>query len=222
MTAPATTSVTLADLLVLLLPTGTDGYVKLVSEGTQRQEEYWFRRSPDGLWLQQRSYAWREQPESLALFLAAHATDLYFSPLAWSRPVLGVPGSPPVAAWASLRIGTLAPTAKTVTLPRVDPASATLAQQRVEEFAPPPSVILHEGDRLTGLWLVQEPLSDLGQLERANRALAGRLGGAYVPPGEALVSVPGSRRTTFLPAHVVEILVWEPGRRYGLDELPVR
>ncbi len=224
MTVPvtATTPATFTDLLALLFPTGMDGYVKLVAEGSQRQEEYWFRRSPEGTWLWQRSRAWREQPESLDLFLAAHATDLYFSPLAWSSPVLGVLGEPAAAGWASLRVGTLAPTARTVTLPRVDAAAAEQVRQRLSECSPPPSVILNEGDRVTGLWLLTEPLSTLAQLERINRALAARLGAKYEPPAEALLAVPGTRRTTFLPAPTVEIVTWEPERRYGLDELPVR
>ncbi len=66
MTAPATATqqVTFADLLALLLPTGTDGYVKLVAAGSQRDTEHWFRRSPEGTWLWQWSYAWRERPRA--------------------------------------------------------------------------------------------------------------------------------------------------------------
>jgi len=43
MSAPTTTQVTFADLLALLFPAGTEGYLKLVSGGSSRQEEYWFR-----------------------------------------------------------------------------------------------------------------------------------------------------------------------------------
>ncbi len=219
MTVPvtATTHATFVDLLGVLFPTGTDGYLKLVSEGTLRQEEYWFRHQ-QGRWLWQRSRAWREQPEPLDLFLATHATDLYFSPLAWSSPVLGILGSPTAAGWCGLAVGTLGPTVRTVTLPRVDAASAERARQQLSEFSPPPSVILNQGDRMVGLWLLTEPPSTLGQLERINRALAARLGGAkYEPPAEVLVGVPGTRRTTFLPAPTVEIVTWEPSRRYAGD-----
>src|SRR5574337_899543 len=67
-----------------------------------------------------------------------------------------------------------------------------------------------------GLWLLAEPCPSpsLAQLDRTLRALAGCLGAKYDPAIEALVGVPGTRRTTFLPAPTVKIIGWEPGRRY--------
>lgn len=212
---------TFTDLLGVLFPTGTDGYVKLVAEGSQRPEEYWFRHQ-QGRWLWQRQYGYKEPPTTVEQFLATHPADLFFSPLAWRSPALGIPGAPPPAAWASVRVATLGPTARTVTLPRVDAADAEQARQRLAEFRPAPSVILNEGNRVTGLWLVQEPFVGLGQLDRTHRALAARLGAPYEPPAEALLAVPGTRNTRLLPAPTVEIVVWQPQRRYGLDELPVR
>ncbi len=210
---------TFTDLLALLFPgAGTDGYVKVVSEGSQRPQEFWFR-CQQGRWLWQRSYAWRERPEPVEQFLAANGADVFFSPLRWSAPALGIPGSPTAAVWCGLAVGTLGPTVRTVTVPRIDVVDAEQVRQRLSEFSPAPSIILHEGDRMVGLWLLTEPLRDLGRLERANRALAGRLGGDYVSPGEALLAVPGTRRTTFLPAPTVEVIGWQPERRYPLDAL---
>jgi len=216
MSAPTTTTpVTFTDLLALLFPTGTDGYLKLVSEGASRQVEYWFR-SQQGRWVWMRNYGWHEQPETLDLFVAAHDADLFFSPLAWNS-VLGLPGLM-AAGWASLRVGTLGPSPSSLTVPRIDVADAERVRQRLVACAPPPSLMLDEGTRLTGLWLLSERLGNLRQLERVNRTLAGHLGAKYEPPAEALLAVPGTRRTTLLPAPTVEILSWEPGRRYPVGE----
>src|SRR5574337_337335 len=218
MVTPVVAPATFADLLAALFPTGTDAYLKLVAEGSQRPEEYWFRPQ-QGRWLWQRNYGWREQPETLELFIRAHDADLYFSPLVWSSPALGIPGSPQAAVWSGLRVTALAPNTRTQTLPRPDAAAAEQVRQRLAEFRPAPSVILNEGDRLSGLWLLTEPPSNLGQLDRTLRALAGRLGAKYEPPAEALLAVPGTRRTTFLPAPTVEVISWEPGRRYAVAAL---
>jgi hypothetical protein len=68
---------------------------------------------------------------------------------------------------------------------------------------------------------MQEPIPDLARLERINRVLATHLGAKYEPPAEALLAVPGTRRTTFLPAPTVEIVSWGPERRYAVNELAV-
>jgi len=210
--------VTFTDLLALLVPAGIDGYLKLVSEGAARQAEYWFRRQ-QGAWVWLRNYGWHEHPETLDLFVAAHDADLFFSPLAWNS-VLGLPGLMAVG-WVSLGVGTLGPSASSLTVPRVDMADSERVRQRLAAFTPPPSLMLHEGTRLTGLWLLAERLGDLRQLERVNRALAGRLGAQYEPPGEALLAVPGTRNTRLHPAPTVEIVDWHPERRYAAGEFGV-
>src|SRR5262249_49616446 len=72
---------------------------------------------------------------------------------------------------------------------------------------------------IVGLWLVQEPLTDLAQADRALRALAPTFGGAYVPATEMLLAVPGTKNTRVYPPHTVEVMTLEPERRYPLDAL---
>ncbi len=135
----------------------------------------------------------------------------------WSSPALGILGSPTAAVWAGLRVGLLGPSVRAVTLPKIDPTDAERARQRLSEFSPAPSVILNEGDRLTGLWLLTEPPGNLGQLERINRTLAGRLEAKYELPAEALLGVPGTRNTRLHPAPTVEVIGWHAERRYPWD-----
>jgi hypothetical protein len=51
-----------------------------------------------------------------------------------------------------VRIGTIGPSVRSVTLPRIDPVDAERVRRRLAEGSPPPSVLVNEGDRLTGLW----------------------------------------------------------------------
>ncbi len=219
MTTPVAQQVTFTDLLAVLFPTGTDGYLKLVAEGSQRQVEYWFRRSPEGTWLWQRQYGYKEPPTTMEQFLAANDADLYFSPVLWTVPAVGSAPIPPAAVWTGLRLPLLAPTARSLTVPRADVGAAERARQRLAEFSPAPSVVLHEGNRVVGLWLLTVPLGDLSQVDRALRALAGTLRGNYVPPAEALLAVPDTRVTRLHPAHTVEAITWEPATRYAWGAL---
>ncbi len=218
MTTPTTTHVTFADLLAVLFPSGTDGYLKLVAEGSQRSTDYWFRRGAQG-WVWQRQYGWREAPETLERVLAAQEHDVRFSPVVWAAPAVGSAPLSAAAVWAWPRVAILGPALQLGTVPRLDPASGTLARQRLGDFRPEPSLIVDEGDRLVALWLLSERIQEVSQVDRALRALASALGGDCVLAGEASVAVPGTRNTRLHPAPTVEIVTWEPGRRYGVDAL---
>jgi hypothetical protein len=220
MTAPATQQhATSTNLLAVLFPRDT-GYLKVVTEGSQRAVDYWFRRSPEGAWIEMRHYGWRERPATVEQFLAAQAHDVRFSPVRWSAPAHASAPLPPAAVWCGLSVGTLPPTATSLTVPRVDAAGAERAQQRLAKFSPEPSVVVHEGDRLAAIWLLTEPLADLAQLEQLNRALARALEAVvYVPPAEALLAVPGTRNTRLHPVHTVECIVWQPERRHAVNAL---
>ncbi len=215
--ATVTTPVTFSDLLGALFPTGTpDGYLKVVRTSSRYESEAWFRRDGAGRWSWQRSYAWRERPMDVQEFLAANGEDVTFALLLRTAPALGSAPVPWVSAvWAALPVATLAPTSHTLTVPRVDVVAAQQAQERLAEYVRSPSVIISEGNRVVAAWLLTEPLADLVQLDRVNRALAQALGGMYAPPAEMLLPVPGSKNTHLLPPHEVACLVWEPARRYA-------
>jgi hypothetical protein len=84
---------------------------------------------------------------------------------------------------------------------RLDPAAEAQALARLRALACPPSVIIHEGLRVVGLWRLDEPLDDLGQARRCLEALAARLDGDVTAanPRTFGVAVPGQMAPGVFP-----------------------
>jgi hypothetical protein len=78
--------------------------------------------------------------------------------------------------------------------------------------------VIDEGDRISGLWLLSEPVPVPEEVERAQRRLAGALGGPYVYPRDLLLAVPGTWALHLHPVDAdVLILPNEPVRRTMLQ-----
>lgn len=229
MTTTTTTPVTLAQLLDVLLPVsvlapGGDGCLKLVAHPVgvafAVDTVVQFARLPG--WVRLRRYGWRESPETLAQFCAAHGEHaIGFSPLAWSGPD-GVPRSPVAALWATVPIP-CAPAPGMEPLLRPEPTAAARVRALVEGMTPAPSLVIDEGDRLALGWLLAEPV-DLPQAEAASTVLACRLRGVpeiYPPEPLAglLIGVPTTRNARLFPTPDIAVITWEPEGRYSPEDL---
>ena len=85
----------------------------------------------------------------------------------------------------------------------------------------PPSLTINKGDRITGLWLLTEPLRDPARLRTLLHRFAYRLGGdqALIDVPHALVAVPGTRCERLHPTRAVHVETWEPTRQYALTDI---
>ncbi len=87
------------------------------------------------------------------------------------------------------------------------------------------SLTINEGNRLTGFWLLTEPLTDQARLRTLLlHRFAYRLGDdqALIDVPHALVAVPGTRCERVHPTRTVHVETWAPGQQYALTEIERR
>ena len=95
------------------------------------------------------------------------------------------------------------------------------ARAKLAGAALPPSLTINEGDRLTGLWLLTESLTDQARLRTLLHRFAYRLGGdqALIDVPHALVAVPGTRCERVHPTRTVHVETWAPEQQYPLTDI---
>lgn len=141
------------------------GYAKVICELPSDVHHGWFRRI-DQHWCELREG--EQAPPGFDHFTKRHAGNaLYFSPCSWKHPWTNeLPFVAPVhALWVSVPISTDMLPSRSLSahlsdLWRIDPQSEQAARARL--LGPlPPSILLHEANRLSAFYLLQEPLDAL-------------------------------------------------------------
>jgi DNA-binding transcriptional ArsR family regulator len=99
------------------------------------------------------------------------------------------------------------------------------ALSALDRFALPPSIVVETGGGFQAYWRLDAAVtSDFSRLEALNRGLARALGPAGgqlddVSDRARVLRVPGTFNLKYDPPRLVNIVQWEPERRYGLDLL---
>ena len=209
-----TTTVSIEDVISLVVPPAAGGYLKLVCDESER-----YFQPLGGRW-----GGLPGQRDGVDNFVAAHPSDAYFSPCSWARPVTPSPMMSCSVLWCSKTLGLAGQR-------QSEPRSRLLdgeAERAIESFTRspshgwPPTVIIDEGARVSAVWKLEHAITE-GHLRAAVQALAVAYGGdrAQTDPSEALLAIPGSRVTTVYPSVIVRIVAFEPPRAYpiNLDKL---
>src|SRR3989442_55353 len=207
------TQVTLEELLTTLVPPSSGGFLKLVSDDSER-----FFQPLGGRW-----GALPGQRDGLDSFVVAHPSDSYFSPCSWARPVTPSPMTSCSVLWVVRRYALAAQQ-------RSEPRSRVLdgeTERAVESFTRSPrtgfspSIVIDGGDQAIALWRVEPMIADVAQLQKALDTLSRVFRSQRVDPVEALIPVPGTRCTRVFPAVTVRVVAFEPTRVHpiNLDKL---
>ena len=203
-------TVTLEDVIALVVPPTSGGYLRLLSGDVER-----FFQPLGSRWS-----GLPGQPDGVDSFIIVNPADSFFSPCAWARPVTPSPMTSCCVLWASR---TLALAGQQRSEPRSrlidgETERAIAAFTRSPSHGWPSTVVLDEGSRVTALWKLERPIAE-GHLRAALQALAVAYGGdrAQTEPAEALIAVPTSRCTTIYPAREVRVVAWEPENIYPAD-----
>jgi hypothetical protein len=95
------------------------------------------------------------------------------------------------------------------------------ARAKLADVTLPPSLTINEGDRLTGLWLLTESLTDQARLCTLLHRFAYRLGGdpALIDMPHAVVAVPGTRCERVHPTRTVHVETWAPEKPDALTDI---
>ena len=204
------TQVTVEELLTTLVPPSFGGFLKLVSDDSER-----FFQPLGGRW-----GGLPGERDGLDSFVTAHPADSFFSPCSWARPVTPSPLVACSTLWCSK---TLALAGQQHSEPRsrvVDGETerAVAAFMRSPSHGWPPTAIIAEGARVSAVWKLEHAIAE-GPLRAALQALAVAYGGdrAQTDPREALLAIPTSRCTSVYPSQIARVVVWEPDRVYPAD-----
>jgi hypothetical protein len=142
--------------------------------------------------------------------------DVRFSPILSTSPTLHAPVLPLRLVWATITLPVVPPQRgwPTVGVKAVDRLAALA---RFTGVRPAPSVILDEGDTVSGLWALSDGLDVADpRLERARRYLTAQVGGdlniAVGDVRRVSVMLPGVRSSTIYPAHVCVAFPWSETR----------
>lgn len=216
MTETATTTTTtktlnFEDVLSLLFPAGPppQGSAFLRLADIERPDvEAWFRRLGDK-WQEQRN---DKLTFGFSRFLDSLGTErgIGFTPVLvkdlWSL----APAWPLTAAvWAGVRVQS-DPRLDGV-VHRVEPEAIEAAELRFFGQGLDPSITIHEGLRVTGLWLLNEPLAE----ERAGWLLT-KLRARFLGEPEQirpLIAIPGTRAPRIFPSADVTAMLHSTTRR---------
>lgn len=200
-TTPPTT-ITYDDLFAILFPAPVRGHLRLVAGSGA---ETFYRRVGDQ-WVEQRG----ERGRGIDAFLASQGGwDVSFSPVLMAAPVAPSPLQPLTCVWAGIRLGLLTQQ-RHEPRPRLLLESEDEARARLAALAP--TAVIHEGDRMTALWRLPEPLADLSRARSLLWRLVRQVDGdpALADPATALIGVPGVRTTAIYPSRVVTVEAWSP------------
>ena len=206
-------TVTLEDVIALVVPPTSGGYLRLLSGDVER-----FFQPLGSRWS-----GLPGQPDGVDAFCTAHNADTGVSPIVWMRPVTGSPMRACSCLWVVRRYALAAQQ-------RHEPRSRVLDGDRERTLdalagSPhtgfSPSVIIDGGDHAVALWRIEPAIGDVAQLQKALDTLSRVFRSERVDPVEALIPVPGTRCTRVYPAVTVRVVAFEPTRVYPvtLDRL---
>src|SRR2546425_1057679 len=152
-------TVTLEDVIALVVPPTSGGYLRLLSGDVER-----FFQPLGSRWC-----GLPGQPDGVDAFCRAHNADTGVSPIAWMRPVTS---SPMRSCAVLLVVRRYALAAQQ----RSEPRSRLLngeTERTVESFTRSPrtgflpSVVIDGGDRAVALWRIEPAIGDVAELQRA-------------------------------------------------------
>ena len=208
-----TTTVSIEDVILLVVPPAAGGYLKLVCDESER-----YFQPLGGRW-----GGLPGQRDGVDNFVTAHPSDSYFSPCSWARPVTPSLMTSCSVLWCSKTLGLAGQQ-------RSEPRSRVLdgeTERAVESFTRSPrtgfspSIVIDGGDQAIALWRVEPMIADVAQLQKALDTLSRVFRSQRVDPVEALIPVPGTRCTRVFPAVTVRVVAFEPTRVHpiNLDKL---
>jgi hypothetical protein len=205
-----------------------DGYCRFIVDRPSEEVDVWFRHLDTG-WHEPR--AERVEP-GFQNVLGRHGSDrIYLSPCAWRHPwtreIAFV--TPLHALWVTLPLVSEPVTSEHMSVRlssvtdfiRVSPESERHARTRLNLGLLPPSILVHEGTRLSAFWLLDTPL-DAIDARRWLHQIATHFGmprDHQCEPEMARFSVPSTRLVNVIPAHVVSLEIFSPELRYAIDDV---
>ena len=201
-----TTTVSLEDVISLVVPPAAGGYLKLVSDDNER-----FFQPLGGRW-----GGLPGERDGVDAFCTAHNADTGVSPITWMRPVTGSPMRSCAVLWVVRRYALAAQQ-------RSEPRSRVLDGERertLDALAGSPhtgfsaSVIIDGGDHAVALWRIEPAIADVAQLQAALDTLSRVFRSERV---EALIPVPGTRCTRVYPAVIVRVVHFQPEKTHPID-----
>jgi len=190
-------------------------YLKLIDGGGRW--EWYFHRS--GQWRQLGPFKAGEEPSPERLLVMNSHRGVAFDPSLRLHNAAGSPPIPMTAVWAGLWLAVQK--VKGEPAARLQPGAREAARARLLGVSVPPSVLLDEGVRVLGLWLLDKavPVETgrwlLAQLARrldCDRTLGGDL-------ERAELLIPGTHLEIFPPRDVIAEAVAEPLGRVKLEAL---
>jgi hypothetical protein len=207
-------NITFEDVLTIVGP--PTGLLQLVASGWEDQHAF-FWKIATGDWMELRNEKVRP---GFWRFLTTWPSNVAFSPCGWSWPSEHSAFVATRCLWAGIRLG-LGLQGRHQPAPGITPESEVTARAKLAGATLPPSLTINEGNRITGLWLLMESLTDQARLRSLLHRLAYRLGGdqALIDVPHALVAVPGTRCERVHPTRPAHVETWEPTRQYPLADI---
>jgi hypothetical protein len=201
---------------VLTVVGSLTGLLKLVASGF-KDEYAFFWKIATGAWMELRNE--KVQP-GFWRFLTTRPANVAFSPRGWAAPSEHSAFVATRCLWAGIRLG-LRLQGRHQPAPDIVPEAEVTARAKLAGATLLPSLTIHEGGRITGLWLLTEPLHDPARLRTLLYRLAYRLSGdqALIDVPHALVAVPGTRCERVHPTRTVHVETWAPDRQYPLADI---
>lgn len=214
-TEETTTLLTHEDLLEVLWP-DADSHAYLEAAGMNGRE--WFRHYRSG-WKQMGPFKFGTEPGFERLFTLAGGADLSFAAALRSQPAAGAALLPLRFLWAGITLRVEGKRLHDAGL-RLVAGEAEAARARLLSTAIPASLVLGEGTRTTGIWLLSEPL-DLGRGRLWLQRLAAQVGGGreLADPDRAMLRLPGSVNAEVFPRFTVHAEASSPLSRAPLAEI---
>jgi len=196
-------------------PPSHHAYLKLIDGGGRW--EWYFHRS--GQWRQLGPFKAGEEPSPERLLVMNNHRGVGFDPSLRLHNAAGSPPIPMTAVWA----GSWLPVQKHKGEPaaRLQPGAREAARARLLGVSVPPSVLLDEGVRVLGLWLLDKAvpietgrwlLAQLARRLEGDRTLAELEQVQLLLPGTHIDGI-------FPPRDVIAEAVAEPLKRVKLEEL---
>jgi hypothetical protein len=171
MNATETTRVNATFEEVLTIVGPPTGLLQLMASGWEDDYAF-FRKIATGDWMELRN---EKVTPGFWRFLITRPANVGFSPCGWSWPSEHSAFVSTRCLWAGIRLG-LGPQGRHQPAPGIMPESEVTVRAKLAGATLPPSLTVHEGDRITGLWLLTESLRDSGRLRSLLHRLAYRLG----------------------------------------------
>lgn len=216
-TTETTTTLDREPLLTALFgEPGPHAYLRL--SGANGAEWYRFLR---GGWKQLGQFRQGAEPGPERLIALANNREVTFSPALTTHPVWSAPLHSLTFLWC-VRTLPQAATVRGELAPRLDAATVAEVRERFATAPVPPSIVLHEGTRLSALWALTAALNVQRAAARLAR-LAQRPGAdrdaAATDPEKVELALPGTVCHGVFPSFTITAEATEPLRRVSIEDL---